>query len=230
MNGNCLRVRHKPDGNVIVVGAYREGTATFGMGGKPQPPPVTASMFLVELTPAGANVRTTRFTSGGGGAGDICALAVGPTGGIAVAGKLDIATDLGSGTPGGQGAIMASFDSKQAWLWDRAPFNSLSPSFGDFLFANALAITSSGTTLVGGGFNGKVDLGGGPLPITYGAFLASYDVAGTYQSATSYVNAGIVALALTSAQTPVFATGYAINTDLGSGPLNGTGWAVVKLP
>lgn len=94
----------------------------------------------------------------------------------------------------------------------------------------AIAVTPADTALVVGRASGTFDLGGGPSQQLFAGFLASYDATGAYLSASTYPRAEFMAIAMAPDGTPVIAAGYEPGTDLGSGPLEGSGWAILKNP
>ncbi|UQA62118.1 SBBP repeat-containing protein [Polyangium aurulentum] len=142
-------------GNVIVVGAFM-GTVDFGGG------PLTSAggydIFVLKLDPSGKHLASARF----GDAAEQRALdvAVDAGGNVYLTGWAGGTVDFGGGALPGGGALDVFVASLDGGLGHR-----FGKRYGDGPDQRGygIAVDAKGRVLVIGTFDGKVDLGGGPL-------------------------------------------------------------------
>lgn len=152
------------------------------------------------------------------------AVAVDRQGNVVVAGKFQGTVDFGGGplTSAGQFDIfLAKFSASGTHLWSKRFGNGNGDWNGDR--ANCVAVDSSDNIIVGGGFQGNVDFGGGQV-VGRGIsdiFVAKYSPAGSHLWSKGFGNtqndqaAGLVA----DASGNVIVTGdFAGTVDFGGGP------------
>jgi chitodextrinase len=164
-----------PAGDVLLTGAFAGslsygGTALASAGGY--------DVSLVKLAGAtGAHVWSKRF----GGTGDDYgnAVAVDPTGRIALAGYFRNTANFGGAdlaSAGGQDVFVTVFSPAGAHQWSRRAGAASDDS------ARAVALTPGGDVIVTGGFQGSVDFGGGALASSGPGdlFVARYGATGTH--------------------------------------------------
>lgn len=160
------------DGRIAVTGSF-SGDLDFGGG------PIAAQSFLdgfiAVLHPDGSELWSAPLRAGSEIYPYSIAFAV--DGGVAIAGHAQGWVDLGGGPLPGAGendAFVGRYAADGTHLWSRR--------FGDGVeqWAFAVTIDAEGATYVGGHFEGKIDLGGGPL-VSAGftdVFLGVFDLQG----------------------------------------------------
>lgn len=213
-------------GNVLLTGEL-QSVANFGGG--PLPVPAKQDTFLGKLSSAGT-YRWARPIAGPD-VNDGRALAVNRTGEVAVAGFVRGAVNFGLGDTMGNSnadAFVARYTPAGAPLWARR-FNG---SAGNSVVAEVLAVDALGNVIVGGDFQGTVDLGGGPTTArgTDDLFIAKYAAATgahlwsrTFGSAEMTAGENVFGLAVDSGG-DVYASGSFFGTvDAGGGPLVSAG-------
>jgi hypothetical protein len=98
-------------------------------------------------------------------------------------------------------------------------------------YGYAVAADAAGNVVVAGGFQGSIDLGGGPLTAAsskpqFDIFVAKFDAAGAHvwsKSFGSTLGQKITGLALDSTGAAIFTGDFASGLDLGGGPLANAG-------
>jgi len=145
------------DGGAVLTGHFA-GSIDFGGG-----PVVSAGgrdVFVLKLTPEGT-VAWAKTFGGAGALQEGLAVDVDDAGDVLVAGAFDGTLDVG-GVPlvslGGQDGFALKLEAATGGVvWSKA--------FGGpgKQVARALAVDAAGTALVGGGFDGSIDLGNGPM-------------------------------------------------------------------
>lgn len=153
-------------GNVVFT-ANLLGAADFGGGS------VAGFGVVVKLAPDGSHLWSHGWKSARGRG-----ISVDPMGSVIVAGGLSGPTDFGGGTltpNGGSAAFVAKYSSLGAHIWSKF--------FGDSTAgATDVALGEMDTIVVGGGFKGTLDFGGGMLASAgdWDLFLAALDPAGMH--------------------------------------------------
>ncbi len=150
------------------------------------------------------------------------------TGDVVVTGEFNGSVDFGGGlatnggpTPEAHSAFIAKFDKTGVHKWSKTY-----PT-GAFSQAGAIAIDASGNVVVGGGFQGNVDLGGGVLTAVgdFDIFVASFDSRGAHRWSKSFGSAGnanaLLSLHIDAASNVVFGGIARGGLDLGGGALSG---------
>ena len=144
-----------PSGDVVVAG-YFQSTANFGGGS------VTSAglsdIFIAKYTGQGAYLWVK--TVGGSGDDRATSVALDPSGNVAVAGYFSGTVDFGGGPMSSLGSwdpFVAKYSSSGQYLWARGlGGGSTDEAFG-------IDTDPSGNVVVVGGFQGTMNLGGGPL-------------------------------------------------------------------
>jgi len=144
-----------PSGDVVVAG-YFQSTANFGGGS------VTSvglsDIFIAKYTGQGAYLWVK--TVGGSGDDRATSVALDPSGDVAVAGYFSGTVDFGGGPMSSLGSwdpFVAKYSSSGQYLWARGlGGGSTDEAFG-------IDTDPSGNVVVVGGFQGTMNLGGGPL-------------------------------------------------------------------
>ena len=209
-----------PSGNVLVTGWFM-GTVDFGGG-----PLVSAGsedVFIAKFTPGGAHLWSKRFGNNSAQRG--AQVSTDPAGNIIAAGFFDGTVNFGGSTltsAGQYDAFVAEFTPAGAHVWSKR--------FGDADWQYALTIAADplGNVVVGGFFDGVMDLGGGPLTSAghYDAFAAGFTSGGAHLWSHSFGDTleqradGVA----TDASGNVVITGSFQGTvDFGGGPMTSAG-------
>jgi hypothetical protein len=213
-------------GNVFLSGSF-SGSMSFGAGSA-LASVGDSDLFLGKLTPAGSPIWQKQI-GGTGATLNAYALAVHPTAGVAVSGKLIGTADLGGGAvtaPASGDAFVATFGSDQSYRWSRLLVTGL---------LYGLGLDAAANVFLSGNFTGSLDLGGGPLVSPSGAlFAAKLSSTGAFLWNRKYdAQAEAWGLSLTPAGEPVI-VGDVLSgaVDLGTGKLTSAGGSdafVVKL-
>lgn len=147
-------------GNVYVAGEAA-GTIDFGAG--PLMAQGNPSAFVAKLDPQGAQIWAK--ISSGAGKASANAVAVSPTGAVAVAGQFQGTFDLG-------GKPMSNPDLDDAFVsvLTSGGAQTYTLRYGDTTFqrADGVAFAPNGDLLLAGAFTGSIDLGGGAIPSAEG--------------------------------------------------------------
>src|SRR5213594_2934893 len=160
-------------GNVVIIGTAA-GTVNFGGG------PITANGYRIvvaKFSPAGGHLWSRGFGDSFSNSGN--AVAVDPSGNIAVTGAFSGPADFGGGTlfSSGVDVFLAKLSPAGGHVWSR--------HFGAVLAVhagNGVACDGSGNVLVTGSFENSIDLGGGWTRsfAHKDMFVAKYSPAGAY--------------------------------------------------
>ena len=157
-----------PSGDVVVAG-YFQGTANFGGG------PVTSAglsdIYVAKYTGQGAYLWLK--TVGGSGDDRATSVALDPSGNVVIGGYFSGTVNFGGGPVSSLGSwdpFVAKYSASGQYLWAKGlGGGSTDEAFG-------VDTDSSGNVVVVGGFQGTIDLGGGPLTSHgfWDAFVAKY--------------------------------------------------------
>ncbi|WP_309893367.1 hypothetical protein [Archangium sp.] len=180
------QVAHDREGNVIVAVSF-SATIDFGKGPLGGTTP-DFRMGVAKFGPDGAlrwvrvfevepgSLSPTPFATGAFS----FALAVDRRGNIALSGRNDGRLDFGGG-PLEAGAFLVKLDAQGRHVWSRR-------LGGNNVIADELAVDASGNVLLGGSFEGTMDLGRGPLRsdprpgpdslVSHNAFVARFTPSG----------------------------------------------------
>ena len=160
-------------GNVVIIGTAA-GTVNFGGG------PIAANGYTIvvaKFSPAGGHLWSRGFGDSFSNSGN--AVAVDPSGNIAVTGAFSGPADFGGGTlfSSGVDVFLAKLSPAGGHVWSR--------HFGAVLAVhagNGVACDGSGNVLVTGSFENSIDLGGGWTRsfAHKDMFVAKYSPAGAY--------------------------------------------------
>jgi len=160
-------------GNVVIIGTAA-GTVNFGGG------PIAANGYTIvvaKFSPAGGHLWSRGFGDSFSNSGN--AVAVDPSGNIAVTGAFSGPADFGGGTlfSSGVDVFLAKLSPTGGHVWSR--------HFGAVLAVhagNGVACDGSGNVLVTGSFENSIDLGGGWTRsfAHKDMFVAKYSPAGAY--------------------------------------------------
>src|SRR5438067_2170654 len=160
-------------GNAVIIGTAA-GTVNFGGG------PITANGYTIvvaKFSPAGGHLWSRGFGDSFSNSGN--AVAVDPSGNIAVTGAFSGPADFGGGTlfSSGVDVFLAKLSPAGGHVWSR--------HFGAVLAVhagNGVACDGSGNVLVTGSFENSIDLGGGWTRsfAHKEMFVAKYSPAGAY--------------------------------------------------
>jgi hypothetical protein len=103
-----------------------------------------------------------------------------------------------------EGLFVTKLDAAGSRVW------SYSTGFRAYAWPGALAVDAAGATVVTGWYDGAPDLGGGPLPGTfgYGAFAVRYTADGAYEWGHALESEGYFAVAFGPDGTTYLAGGY----------------------
>ena len=206
-------------GNVVLTGSFN-GSATFGgaalvsAGGQ--------DAFVVKLDAAGAHVWSKRFGEFGTDAG--VGAAFDSAGNVLLTGTFTSKIDFGLGPiAGGNDSWVAKLTPQGLPVWGIRCGGSLTTTVQD------VAVDKLDQVLIGGGFSGNADFGGGFLTVTGGvntdAFMAKFASNGSHvwsRNLGSSGNDGINAVAVDALLNPVVA-GSATGSDFGGTPLGTAG-------
>lgn len=206
-------------GNVVLTGSFN-GSATFGgaalvsAGGQ--------DAFVVKLDAAGAHVWSKRFGEFGTDAG--VGAAFDSAGNVLLTGTFTSKIDFGLGPiAGGNDSWVAKLTPQGVPVWGIRCGGSLTTTVQD------IAVDKLDQVLIGGGFSGNADFGGGFLSVTGGvntdAFMAKFASNGSHvwsRNLGSSGNDGINAVAVDALLNPVVA-GSATGSDFGGTPLGTAG-------
>jgi len=176
-NQSARGVAVDAQGNVVFVGQF-VGSVNFGGGSFTSVGPNFDDAFLVKLGPQGNHIWSKKF-------GDINsqvanAVAVGPTGDIAVVGDFQStmafdAVSISTTGAGDTNAFVAVFDSAGTAKWAKG--------FGDLeaQSTHAVAFDATGNVLLTGDATGAIDFGQGAQPLvgTQNAWAAKLSAAGS---------------------------------------------------
>jgi len=169
----------RPSGEPVLVG-HCSGEISLGNGSTPCAG--EKSLFLIELSPAGAIVAS--LVAGEVGSIRPGAAAAREDGSIVVVGELAGALDLGSTrleSTSGRDAFLASFTG----FPPENPIVGEGALFGDVgeQVATSVAASDEGGVVLAGTFSGGLDLGGGPLTSEgdYDVFIATRSAAGAHR-------------------------------------------------
>lgn len=157
------------------------------------------------------------------------AVASDPTSGdIIVTGEFNGSVDFGGGlvtnggpAPEAHSGFIVKFDKAGVHKWSKT-----FPT-GSYSQAGPVGIDASGNVVVGGGFQGNVDLGGGVLTAVgdFDIFVASFDSAGAHRWSKSFGAAGnanaLLSLQIDAASNVIFGGIARGGLDLGGGALSG---------
>src|SRR5438067_966372 len=172
--GRCrVGVGGDAGGNVVIIGTA-VGTVNFGGG------PITANGYTIvvaKFSPAGGHLWSRGFGDSFSNSGN--AVAVDPSGNIAVTGAFSGPADFGGGTlfSSGVDVFLAKLSPAGGHVWSR--------HFGAVLAVhagNGVACDGSGNVLVTGSFENSIDLGAGWATsfAHKDMFVAKYSPAGGY--------------------------------------------------
>ena len=160
-------------GNVVIIGTAA-GTVNFGGG------PITANGYMIvvaKFSPAGGHLWSRGFGDSFSNSGN--AVAVDPSGNIAVTGAFSGPADFGGGvlTSAGVDIFLAKLSPTGGHLWSRHFGSALAVHAG-----NGVACDGSGNVLVTGSFENSIDLGAGWTTsfAHKDMFVAKYSPAGDY--------------------------------------------------
>ena len=160
-------------GNVVIIGTAA-GTVNFGGG------PITANGYTIvvaKFSPAGGHLWSRGFGDSFSNSGN--AVAVDPSGNIAVTGAFSGPADFGGGTlfSSGVDVFLAKLSPTGGHVWSRHFGAALAVHAG-----NGVACDGSGNVLVTGSFENSIDLGGGWTRsfARKDMFVAKYSPAGAY--------------------------------------------------
>ena len=160
-------------GNVVIVGTA-SGTVNFGGG------PITASGYTIvvaKFSAAGTHLWSRGIGDSFSNSGN--AVAVDPSGNIAVTGAFSGPADFGGGvlTSAGVDIFLAKLSPTGGHLWSRRFGSALAVHAG-----NGVACDGSGNVLVTGSFENSIDLGAGWTTsfAHKDMFVAKYSAAGAY--------------------------------------------------
>ena len=207
-------------GNVILVGVLN-GSIDFGGG-------VLSSAgggdaFVAKLDASGNHLWSRVF---GGVSDEIAyAVAVAPSGNIAITGALYGSVDFGGGvltSSGSSDVFVTMLDPTGLHLWSRR--------YGDAAdqAGHGVALDASGNAAITGSFGGLVDFGGGPLTSAgqRDVFVLKLDAGGSHQWSRRAGAAGSdlgSAVAMDSAGNVVVTGSFSQSVDFGAGPLTSAG-------
>src|SRR5947199_8102125 len=160
-------------GNAVIIGTAA-GTVNFGGG------PITANGYTIvvaKFSPAGGHLWSRGFGDSFSNSGN--AVAVDPSGNIAVTGAFSGPADFGGGvlTSAGVDIFLAKLSPTGGHLWSRRFGSALAVHAG-----NGVACDGSGNVLVTGSFENSIDLGAGWATsfAHKDMFVAKYSPAGDY--------------------------------------------------
>src|SRR6059058_1299237 len=160
-------------GNVVIIGTAA-GTVNFGGG------PIAANGYTIvvaKFSPAGGHLWSRGFGDSFSNSGN--AVAVDPSGNIAVTGAFSGPADFGGGvlTSAGVDIFLAKLSPAGGHLWSRHFGSALAVHAG-----NGVACDGSGNVLVTGSFENSIDLGAGWTTsfAHKDMFVAKYSPAGGY--------------------------------------------------
>jgi len=222
--GDELGVRLAFDGAGNLVLAAR-GTSSIDFGGGALQSAGAYDLFLARFDPAGKHLWSKRFGDGANQFDDGYALAVDPTGQIALAGDFQGTVDFGGGPLIAKNVgdpFLARFDPSGQHLWSKA-FKT-----GSYAYPQALAFDPNGNLLIAGYFFVSLDLGGGTMNSagTVDAFAAKFDPDGAHLWSQRFGDAQgqyVLGLAADPSGDLFLGGGFSGSIDLGKGPLMSAG-------
>jgi hypothetical protein len=195
-------------GDLLVTGRI---DGYYTLGGEAFGPP--AANVLLRLNAAGEEIWARSFAGSAG-----WAVRVAPGGDVVFAGELLDSANFGGETMAGDGELdgfVARFDADGNWLWDRK-------IAADFVLTRGVAVDPSGDVIVVGRYNGQIDFGQGPLPVSVGyqLFLARFDAAGNLSRVQTFpIGWGMANSVAVDAEGNVIVGGdLSGETDFGAGP------------
>jgi hypothetical protein len=213
------------DGAAVLAGDFA-GSLLLGDTTLASNPGTDLTAFLVKLSPKGAPLWTATFP----GAGDQVPLA------LTVDSKRAVTFGLGlsggstamvgdkpyaSASGGGHLQILAKLDADGSAQWSRSV---------EGLYAASLAVDAADELILGGSFQGTVDLGGGPLVATgagFDALIAKLGPDGAYRWARRYGDDadqfGVGVAVASTSQRLYLAGTMSGSADFGQGTLTSAG-------
>lgn len=213
------------NGNVLLVGGF---FGSIDFGGGPLASAGNEDMYLAKLDANGNHLWSKRFGDGGPQPRYAVRVGADAAGNVLLATSYTGTVDLGGGplaaSGGGPDLLVAKLDANGNHLWSKR-FGDAEAQFGE---GWALAVTAAGDIVVGGDFDGKLDLGGGLLVSgsIADAFLARFTGDGAHVWSKAF-KAGTYALPRAVAVDKdggVFFTGYFTGSlDLGGGTMQAPG-------
>ena len=144
-----------PNGNVALLA---DGFGSMDFGGGALVSAGNYDMFVATFDPSGTHLWSKRF--GGPNADVGQSLTVDAAGNVLFTGKSDTPLDFGGGAlpaAGGQDALVVKLDPLGSFIWDRRLGDSANQ------FGADIAADIQNDVFLTGGFEGSIDLGGGPL-------------------------------------------------------------------
>lgn len=206
-------------GNVIVSGIVG-GTVDFGTGPLMGGGSFTDS-FVATFDSSGNTVWAKAFPSA-----NITSVAADGMGNILLAGLFQGTTTFGGPMLTGTAANnidLAKLDSSGKHIYSKA----FDPGAGANVYATTIAVDAAGNALLGGGYIGSLDFGGGPLTaMSDGAYLAKVDPQGTHLWSKNFVSqfgAYGTNLAVDATGQPILVGYFAGTVDFGGGALMSSG-------
>jgi hypothetical protein len=206
-------------GNVVITGDARD-PMNFGGG---LLVPAGSDAYVAKFDGAGAHLWSKLF--GGTDNDHGYSVAVDAAGDVYATGRFYGTVDFGSGpiVVTADEAFVLKLSASGNHVWDKAFTTGVSD----------ITVDAVGNLLLGGYFNGTVDLGGGPLSAPNGASLAAkLDGAGAHLWSKAYPNGGVLAVAGDGATNPYLLGNFYGAIDFGGGVLTsaaGGDFYLVKL-
>ncbi|MDC0749882.1 hypothetical protein [Polyangium mundeleinium] len=198
--------------DIVIAGEVR---GTLDLGGGPLASTGSSDILLAKFSADGKHQWSKRFgdassqTTGG--------VVVDASGMIYLAGSVSGAIDLGNGTltsEGGNDALVAKFDANGDVVWAKL--------FGDASTqrATSIALTQAGQVVIGGEFQGTINLGGSALtaPMDTDLFVARLDGSGFHSMSRRYGGTGfedLIGLALDTKDNIVLTGNFDGTVDFG---------------
>ncbi|WP_437727001.1 hypothetical protein [Sorangium sp. So ce861] len=170
--------------DIVLTGDLRR---TLDFGGGPLASTGSADIMLAKFGPDGTHQWSKRFGDASSQSGN--GVVIDASGAIYLAGTVSGAIDLGNGpimAAGDSDALLAKFDPEGNLMWAKL--------FGDAEMqrATSIALTSAGQVVVGGSYNGAIDLGGGALMATMDTdgWVARFDASGFHSKSLRFGGTG----------------------------------------
>ncbi|MDI3287116.1 hypothetical protein [Polyangium sp. 15x6] len=198
--------------DIVFTGELR---GTVDLGGGPLASTGSTDILLAKFSADGTHQWSKRFGDASSQAG--AGVAVDASGMIYLAGAVSGAIDLGSGTltsEGSSDALVAKFKPSGEVEWAKLFGDTSSQS------ATALALTQAGQVVVGGEFQGTINLGGSALtaPMDTDLFVARLDGSGFHSMSRRYGGAGfedVVNLAVDTKDNIILTGNFSGTVDFG---------------